>query len=404
MTPDTEPQRLCTHFGACGGCTAQDVPYTKQLEAKAEVLRGLLGSYWPGPIEVVPSPVQWHYRNKVDPTFGRMFFDEPPPKGTARPTVLGFKRKGKWFWTLDLQECLIAPAGMDSLLRAVVDWARESGLEPFDTRRQQGFLRHLLVREGKGTGERMVVLITSEGAFDGAAFADAVATAWPEARILRAVNRGGAEVAIGDVSDVYAGPAYIDEVLHVGGNAAAAPIRFRLTPFSFFQTNSLATERLYGIIRDGLAAAAPQRLYDLYGGSGGIALSCAAMAETVVSVESFAPASADGRVNAALNGVDHIEFITQPVEAYLRDRAGQGGFPDGAAVVLDPPRAGLHPKALKCLLELRPRDIIYVSCKPSVFAEELDALRAVYSVDSLQAVDLFPHTPHVEVVAKLRRD
>jgi len=393
----------CPHFGECGGCAAQDVPYADQLARKATALRDLFAPWWDGPIPVTPSPELWHYRNKVDPAFGRKHYPEPPPKGFKRETVLGFKRKGRWYWTLDIDECAIAPEGLGRLLGGVRQWARERDLPAFSTRSHDGFLRVLLVREGRRTDERVVVLITTDGPLDDASFVETVLQSFPATSIQHAVFRGLADVAAADEVRTLYGPDAIHERLLVPDDEGPRDITFRFSPFSFFQTNTLATERLYGIVRQWVKRLAPDVLYDLYGGSGGIALTCADLVQRVISVESVESATLDGQANARLNRVDNVAFETAKVEDWLRDARAGNGLSPNAAVVLDPPRAGLHPKALRRLNDLAPTNVLYISCKPPRLAEELNDLAATYTLTGLQAVDLFPHTDHVEAVAALRR-
>lgn len=408
---DSEPEPLlqriearCPHFGECGGCSIQNVPYPEQLAEKSRILGELFESFWPEPVPVEPSPLCWHYRNKLDLNFGRKHYPEPPPKDFPRETVLGFKRAGKWYWTLDIEECHIGPEGVDALLAAVRQWARERKLTAFSSKARDGFLRILLVREGKRSGERMVVLITNEGELDTEAFVQTVQASFPSHSIQRAVFTGRAEIAAADSITVLDGKPTIDEILHVPDGSQVRRLRFRLSPFSFFQTNTYATEKLYGFIRAWVKESRPRFLYDLYGGSGGIALSCSDRVDRVVSVESVEDASIDGTHNAEVNGADNVVFITQKVEDYLRDTLhAQKAFQETSLVVVDPPRAGLHPKALKRLVALNPPEIVYVSCKPSVLAGEMPTLLAHYDLTAMQAVDLFPHTEHVELLARFKR-
>ncbi|MCL4694405.1 MAG: hypothetical protein KJ060_18085, partial [Candidatus Hydrogenedentes bacterium] len=184
----------CLHFGECGGCSFQDVPYSDQRATKSDTLRALFDAHWSEPIPIEPSPDCWHYRNKLDLTFGRKHYPEPPPKDFPRETVLGFKRSGKWYWTLDIEECHIGPEGAESLLNAVRLWARERKLTAFSSKARDGFLRILLVREGKRTGERMVVLITNEGKLDPESFVNTVQQSFPCQSIQHAVFTGRAEI------------------------------------------------------------------------------------------------------------------------------------------------------------------------------------------------------------------
>jgi len=403
-TSSPPSESRCIHFGECGGCSTQDVPYPEQVAEKSRSLNALFQTFWPDAIPVEPSPEFWHYRNKLDLNFGRKHYPEPPPKDFPRETVLGFKRPGKWYWTLDIDECRIGPQGIDSLLIAVRQWARDRNLTAFSSKARDGFLRILLVREGKRTGERMVVLITNEGDLDNESFVETVQSSFASHSIQRAVFTGRAEIAAADEISVLYGTPTIDEALEVPDGSASRQLRFRLSPFSFFQTNTYATEKLYGLIRAWVKESRPRFLYDLYGGSGGIALSCSDRVDRVVSVESVEDASVDGIHNAEVNGADNIVFITQPVEDYLRDTLHvQKAFQSSSLVVVDPPRAGLHPKALKRLIALHPPEIIYVSCKPTVLAGEMPTLLAHYDLVDMRAVDLFPHTEHVELLARFKR-
>ncbi len=399
--PATVPR--CVHFGECGGCQFQDIAYEGQLQQKAAQLSELFAAHWEAPIPVRPSPILWNYRNKVDPAFARMRYDEPPPKDFVRESVLGFKKRGRWYDPLDLKECHIGPEGLDALVAAVGEWYHGADLRAWDNRSKDGVLRHLLVRDTKRTGERMVMLITMPGFADTAGFVDAVQRAWPAQSIFHGVSDSSADVAFAEEVHLLEGAPYITEQLDVPDGDAKRTLRFRISPFSFFQTNPLATERLYGHIRDWVKSVSPRVLYDLYGGVGSIALCCADLVDHVWSVEEIEAASIDGRLNAAENGAGNVTFFTAKVEKYLQHQREAEGLAEGAAVVVDPPRAGMHPKALKRLVDLGPDHLLYVSCNPKLLARELDVLAERYRVAALEAFDLFPHTKHVEAVAILKR-
>lgn len=390
----------CIHFGECGGCHAQDVPYADQVLAKQAALQGLLAGAWNEAIPVVPSPVVWNYRNKIDPAFAPKQYDVPPPKGFEREAVLGFKRKGRWFWPLEVEDCLIAPAGMRELFAGVRAWYRARGLRAFHNKSGEGTLRNLLVREGRRTGERMVVLITTSNAPEPEGFVEAVQAAWPAHSIQHGTCDSRADIALAENLRVLHGAEDIHDELHLNGGRA---LRFRISPMSFFQTNTIATEGLYSAVRAWAGERQARVLYDLYGGMGGIAFSCADLVERVESVESVEAATRDGWVNAEANGIGNVNFTTAPVEHYLRDLRDGAGLAEGAAVVVDPPRSGMHPKALRRLVELAPQDLLYVSCNPKVFAQEWETLQQHYTLSDLRGFDLFPHTPHVELVAAMTR-
>jgi len=391
---------VCRHFGACGGCLYQDIPYEEQVARKSRELSSLFAEFHDTPVPVTPSPVQWHYRNKVDFSFARKWYEEKPAPGFERESVLGFKTRNRWFQPLEVEECLIGPEGVSALLAGVREWMRAEGLQAFDTRTKQGFLKVLLVREGKRTGQRMVVLTTAEGELNRASFVEAVRACYPADSIHWGIFRGTADVAAADEVERLYGPEVIAEELQVPDGEQTRRLRFEISPFSFFQTNTLATEILYGGIRARVREFGVRVLLDLYGGAGGIALACADLVDNIVSVENVPSATSDGLRNLALNGVDNIQFVTAKVEDYLRDVALA---PDTLGAVIDPPRAGLHPKALTRLVELGPRRVLYVSCNPKILQRELPVLAERYTIDAMQGFDLFPHTPHVEVLAVMTR-
>lgn len=416
----------CPHFGSCGGCTIQDLPYEAQLERKRRWIESLFQACHPGPVDIIPSPVLFHYRNKIDPAFTPEWFDSPPPPETPRRPVLGFKARGRWFRPIALRDCLIGPSGLSQLFAAVREWVAREQLPAWDNRRNTGLLRNLLIREARRTGQRMVMLITSSGQVNTDTFTKTVLSVWPDAAVLRGIFSGRGEVAAAEWIETLHGPPGITEVLRIrdcpgrnwwpGPEAAltgieqeqasrppALEMRFRISPMSFFQTNTLATERLYACIRFWVRAVQPSVLWDLYGGMGTIALSVSDLVEQIDSVEEVASAVEDGRRNAQAAGVTHIHFHQARVRAWLKTQIAAGGLPPDCAVIVDPPRAGLTPKVIERLLTLAPRHLLYVSCNPPVLARELQPFLECYRLASLNAVDMFPHTPHVEAVAALDR-
>ena len=217
----------CAHFGDCGGCRLQDVPYEDQLARKSGELEELLGELWGRPVPVEPSPEVWHYRNKVDLSFSPKWYDQPPPPGFEREPVLGFKTRGRWYKPMEITECRIGPPDLSALLGSVRQWMKTNGLSAFDSRTRKGFLRILLVRYGKRTGQRMVVLITADGALDRASFVEAVQTAWPANSIYHGVFRGLADVAAADESALIDGAPTIEEELRIPDGKKERVLRFR---------------------------------------------------------------------------------------------------------------------------------------------------------------------------------
>jgi len=400
LSPSVAP---CPHFLDCGGCKSQDVPYAEQVQAKSAALSELFADHWREPIPVTPSPELWHYRNKIDPSFSRMRYDEVPPMDFVRETVLGYKKKGQWYWPLDIDECHIAPRGASELIQATRAWYRERDIRAWDARAKDGVLRYLLVRDAKRTNDKMVVLITHEGDLDCGPFVELARASFGATCIYRGYFTGRSDVATAERLEHLWGEPHIFDELHLPDGETTRNLRFRISPLSFFQTNPRATENLYAAIRGHVRRIAPDSLYDLYGGSGGIAFSCSDLVERVWSVEEVAPATEDGRHNAEVNGITNVHFETAQVEKYLTAKRDHGGLADGALVVLDPPRSALHPKALKRLMEFQPEHIVYVSCNPKLLARELAVFTDAYDLESLEAFDLFPHTPHVEGLAVLKR-
>lgn len=395
--------QVCVHFGECGGCQMQDRPYDEQLAAKQQRLQEVFAPFWSETIDVEPSPVIWNYRNKVDFSFGPKQYPEKPPDDFVRETVLGYNKPGKWYWPFDVDNCLIAPAGSERLLSAVRAWYRRHDLRAYDSRTDHGFLRVLLVRDAKRTGQRMVVLITSPGDFPAESFVETVQNVFPADSIWRGTFSRSARVAQAEEMELLHGKETIDEELHIETGEGTRTLRFRISPFSFFQVNTLAAERLYARIRRWVERVQPAVLYDLYGGSGGIALTCADRVPLVRSVESVPEATRDGEYNASVNGIDNVFFRSERVKNFLLALQQTGGMEPGAAAVVDPPRSGMVPKALRRLADLVPENLLYVSCKPEQTAQELPPLLNKYRLKSITAVDLFPHTNHVEALLALRK-
>lgn len=397
--PSIEPR--CTYFGACGGCQMQDRPYEEQLLIKEARLQELVGKFWECPIPVHGSPIQWNYRNKTDMNWALKQYDEKPPDDFVRDTVLGFNKKSKWYFPLDIEECNIAPESSTKLTRAMRAWAKKHDYRAVDRRGENGALRILLHRESRRTGEGMVVLITSECDLDEQSFVDAVLSVYPATSIYWSIYRGSARGAFADEEKLLHGSPTIDEVLQIPDGDRIRELRFRISPFSFFQTNTLGTEVLYGLIRDWVKKVNPSILYDLYGGAGGIAFSCSDLVDLVRSVEVVESATSDGEHNAKVNNINNVFFTTDKIRSYLQQVNEQGGMEPNSAAIVDPPREGMTPKPLTRLIKATPPHILYISCKPSVFAEELEEFTQRYRITSMQAVDLFPHTDHVELITAM---
>jgi len=380
----------CVHFPACGGCRFQDLAYETQLEQKQAQVRDALqrlGAVAEPPLrDIVPcAPEIFHYRNKLEYSFTQT------PDGPA----LGFHRAGRWDEVLDIEECWLTTGVGNGVRDAVRAWAREEGLEPYSQRDNTGYLRHLVVREGRNTGQALVQLVTAPGErFEPGYFVDVVRRI-PEVRSVHwSVNDTPAEVTNLPTKLLW-GEEWIEEEL--GG------LRFRVRPNAFLQTNTAMAETLYGLAAEAAALTGSETVWDLYCGIGTIGLTLARNALTVWGIEVSEESVACALENAELNGITNAAFFAGNVGQVVEELVERSGAPD--VVVVDPPRAGLAGKALRHLGRLGAPRLVYVSCNPTTLAGDVKTLREEYGYELLRVtpVDMFPHTPHVEAVALLER-
>ncbi len=386
------PQRVdppCAHYPACGGCRFQDLAYESQLAQKHSWVEDSLvrlGAIAEPPLEpIIPAASQFHYRNKMEYSFART------PSGPA----LGLHKAGRWDEVLDISKCWLTTALGNAIRDAVRDWAREERLEAYSQEDQSGYLRHLVFREGRNTGQALVQLVTAPGdKFERERLVE-VLRAFPEVRSIHwAVNESPAEVTNLPTTLLW-GDEAIEEELN--------GLRFRVRPNAFLQTNTQMAERLYELAIEYAGLTGGETVYDLYCGIGTIGLSMAASALTVWGVEISEESVACALENADLNGISNAAFYAGNVGVVLEELRARAGDPE--VVVVDPPRAGLAGKALRRLGELGAPRVVYVSCNPTTLAGDVKKLRADYGYELLRArpVDMFPHTPHVETVALLER-
>jgi 23S rRNA (uracil-5-)-methyltransferase RumA len=370
----------------------QDKPYDAQLDLKKDkVLAALAGIEGLPAASVLGAPDIWNYRNKMEFSFGDVY--PPVPDKWLK---LGMKPKGRWYEILDLQECRLPSPEAAKLLASVRAWAEREKVPPYNSHKKEGTLRHLVVREAKNRPERMALLVTTDGKIPKPSFIEAVQEAYPATTILLGSNAKASDTAISDSLEVLTGTGYITETLYFPDGA----VDYRISPHSFFQTNTKGTEALYGLLRSWTRELpSTSTVLDLYCGGGGIALSLAGAARKIVGVELNPSAVADAKANAERNGFKNCEFYCAAVELLLPALLDMR--PE--AVVVDPPRAGLHAKAAATLLEMAPPLIFYVSCNPESLGRDLKILGGKYAVERLVVVDLFPHTDHVETVVRLVR-
>lgn len=385
-SPFKRPAPRCEHFGVCGGCWGQNVAYEDQLRLKEQIVRGYLNplakeqAFSP----ILPTPNNWAYRNKMEFSFDR------GPEGAFQ---LGLHWRGRFDQLFDLNTCPIAPPIFSEIVCFVRAFAQEHGLPVYDQRRKEGLLRFLTIREGRRTGEIMVALTATRRDVAFEAMAEALMAQFPAIRsVLFVLNSTLGQIAYGSEEAVLGGSQTIRETLRVKDVEHTFALSFR----SFLQTNTHAAERLYEIVLDRAHLSGEERVLDVFCGIGTITAFLARKAREVVGVEMISDAVENARTNMATNGIGNVDFVVGPAEKVLRNV--EGAFD---VVVVDPPRAGIHPKALRRLIELAAPRLVYVSCNPKTLADDIRILREIYTVKNVQPVDLFPHTPHVETVVEM---
>jgi len=368
------------------GAPWQVLPYERQLEIKADQVREALERI--GKLEgfelepIIPAVEQWRYRNKLEFSFGT---------GAGGELVCGFHAPGRWDEIVPMEECLLGSERADALRADVLAWARAQGLEPWDRRDGSGFLRNLVIREGRRTGEMQVRLITSPGKLDTDSLIDAVRC---DGLFWTQQDRLGESSAGGETMLLNGSPQLREQI---GG------LEFLISPEAFFQTNTEMAEQLYGVAAEMAQLRGHERVFDLYCGIGTIGLTLASRAREVVGVEIVEPAVADAIENARRNDVLNARFYAGDIRLAMRDLVEQAGRPDVA--VVDPPRAGLSQKVVRRILEAQPKRIVYVSCNPTTLAPNAaQMVEAGYRLVRVRPVDMFPQTPHIESVALLERD
>ncbi len=379
----------CPHFGLCGGCIYQSVDYSEQLNIKSQQVNGLIDSVCSDYdfLGIMESPVKSEYRNKMEYTFGNEVKDGP--------LVLGMHKLGGFYDIVPVHECRIVDADFRAILKCTQDYFRASGLPFYHRMSHEGYLRNLLVRKTARTGEIMVDLVTTtQHECDLTGYVDALRAIDYRGTltgILHTSNDSLADVVQNDATDILYGKDYIyEEILG---------LRFKITPFSFFQTNSLGAEVLYNKVRDFVGEFNDKVIFDLYSGTGTIAQMLAPVAKKVVGVEIVEEAVEAARENAALNGLNNCEFIAGDVLRVIGELTDK---PD--IIILDPPRDGIHPKAIGPIIDFGVDRIVYVSCKPTSLVRDLEVFQARgYKVEKVCCMDMFCGTPHVETVVLMSR-
>lgn len=402
---DLEVSSACPHAGECGGCCYQTLPYDEQLKIKENQVRKLMQGVFARQKElygsgeeiferIKSSPRQFGYRNKMEFSFGDAYKDGP--------LALGMHKKGSFYDIVTVDQCQIVDEDYRTILSEVLAYAQEKGWNYYHKLRHTGYLRHLLVRKAQKTQEILIAIITTTQEQHDAELQELAERLCQMnlqgkiAGILHTKNDSLADVVQSDETVTLYGQDYFYEEL--------LGLKFKISEFSFFQTNSLGAEVLYETAREYIGQLAEkngrkQVLYDLYSGTGTIAQMMAPIAEKVIGVEIVEEAVEAARVNAGLNGLHNCEFIAGDVLKVLDQIEERPDF-----IILDPPRDGIHPKALQKIIGYGVDRLVYISCKPTSLARDLEVfLEHGYRMERMCCVDMFPGTAHVETVCLLTR-
>lgn len=399
-SPEEVREPLCSIFPACGGCMYQTMSYESQLKMKAEQIKKLLDSALVkgGQINsegnpdyifegIKGSPQEFAYRNKMEFSFGDEYKDGP--------LSLGLHKKGSTYDVLTAADCKLVHEDMTKILTCVLDYCREQGFTYYRKMQHVGFLRHLLLRRGNTTGEILVNLVTtSQENPDFSDLTERLCALPLQGKIvgfLHIVNDSLSDVVRSDETRLLYGQDYFyEEILG---------LKFKITPFSFFQPNSYGAEVLYGTARDYIGDTKDMTVFDLYSGTGTISQILAEVAKEVIGVEIVEEAVEAAKENAELNGISNCSFLAGDVLKVLDEIREKPDF-----IVLDPPRDGIHPKALPKIIEYGVDKLVYISCKPTSLARDLEMFLARgYRVVKACCVDQFCQTVHCEVVTLLER-
>lgn len=400
MAPDRQ-EPFCQHFGVCGGCKWQMLPYSKQLQYKQQEaeqnLRRIGKLEFPDMLPIVGSDLTTAYRNKLEFTFsnkryllpGEIVAGETPVNSPA----LGYHAPRIFDKVIDIQTCYLMDDVNNSIRNSIRSFALDNDFEFYDVRQHTGWLRNIIIRYCT-TGELMVnICLNHEAEEDRKRLLDHLLQQVPEiSTLLYTINPKWNDTIYDLEPQVYYGKGYALEKLE--------EFQFKISPKSFFQTNTRQGEKLYSIARDFAGLTGNEIVYDLYCGTGSIGIFVSPLAKKIIGVEVIADAIEDAKENAALNGITHAEFFAGDVIKICDDAFfSRHGRPD--VVITDPPRAGMHEKLVNKLLDMEAPRIVYVSCNTATQARDLALLAEKYRIVKVQAVDMFPHTHHIECVALL---
>ncbi|MBW6408800.1 23S rRNA (uracil(1939)-C(5))-methyltransferase RlmD [Clostridium weizhouense] len=381
----------CPHFGVCGGCSSQTLPYEKQLEFLGEEVKALFneadvttGEY----LGVLGSENQWEYRNKMEFTFG----DEEKGGDLS----IGMHMRAKSFGIMTVDHCKIVDEDYRKIIKLTADYFGKQDLPYYRVMKREGYLRHLVIRKAQNTGEILINLVTTTQIdFDLSEYVELLKSQEYKGTlvsILHTENNSFSDAVIPEKVNLLYGRDYIKETV--------LGLKFNISPFSFFQTNTKGAESLYSIVREFMGSAENKVVFDLYCGTGTIGQIVAPTAKKVVGIEIIEEAVEAAKENAKLNGLNNCEFLAGDVAEIIKTVKDK---PD--IIILDPPRSGVHPKALNYVIKFNAKEIIYVSCNPKTLVTDLKVLtERGYKIIQTKVKDMFPNTPHAECVVKLIKE
>jgi 23S rRNA (uracil-5-)-methyltransferase RumA len=391
-------EAACPHFGQCGGCTTQFIPYENQLDLKKQQVLKLFKDNLESVVskeeadvfnklEIEVSPELYEYRNKMEFTFGNYEKD-----GELN---LGMHVKNKSFSVITVDNCKIIDSDFRKIVTIIVDYFRKEKLPFYKVMKQEGYLRNLVVRKAKNTGEILVNLVTtSQINFDLKPLTEILINTSYDGvfkGFIHTINDSLSDIVQADEVEILYGEDHITEKI--------LGLEFKMSPFSFFQTNSRGAEKLYSIVKDFIGESKSKVVFDLYCGTGTIGQIVAPQAKKVIGIEIIEEAVKAANENAKLNSLTNCEFIAGDVAEVIKNVQQK---PD--LIILDPPRPGVHPKAMDYVIKFNAPEIVYVSCNPKSLMVDLKSLsEAGYIVEKVVLMDMFPHTPHVETIVLLQQ-
>lgn len=389
---EPSPDRIspeCPLFGACGGCSWQNLAYESQLKWKEDIALSALshiggaGNFSTG--QIIPSPEIWRYRNKMDFTFGR---------NSKGEFAVGMHKKGSFHEIVDVEKCLICPESFEKVLAITKAHCIERDFAPYNPKNHEGLMRHLIVRAAKNTNETIAILLTTSENFEGAEeLYQRLTSEIPNFKgLVWGLNAGVADAPNADkIIREFGENCFIEKL---------GDIKLMVSAFSFMQTNTLGAEKLYGVVRDYLELEANDIIFDAYCGAGSIGLFVAGNKNQVFGIDIVKSAIWDARRNAQINNITKSTFIAGEMKKTIPLML-QASPDKITRLIVDPPRGGMDKKSLKQIIDINAPILVYVSCNPTTLARDLEIIsEGGYEIRKAQPVDMFPHTYHIELVAQ----